>query len=360
MVSEHDEVRLRREGALGHILLNRPRAMNALNHGMVRSITRALEEWRDDDSVAVVAISGAGERGLCAGGDIVSIYEDARAGGAKTPAFWADEYRLNAEIARYPKPYVAVMDGIVLGGGVGLSAHGSHRVVTERTKTGMPEVTIGFMPDVGGTYLLSRAPGELGTHAALTGRMLSGAEAITLGLADSFVPSDRLDELLALLVRGDAHAAIAALAVPPPDHDLLEQLSWIDPGYAGDDVERIIMRLSESADERARAAASVILGKSPTSVTVTLAALRRARRLETLEQALDQEYRVAVRALAGPDIVEGIRAQVIDKDRNPQWSPADLASVTRDDVDGYFEELGDEELGLSRAPVARNAKVSRA
>ena len=183
------EVLFERRGRLGVVTLNRPNAVNALTAGMASAMLEQLTLWADDDAVAAVLVRGAGDRGLCAGGDIVAIYRDMLDGGDATAGFWAEEYRLNLLISEYPKPYVAFMDGLVLGGGVGISAHGSVRIVTERTRMGMPETTIGFVPDVGGTLLLSRSPGESGTHAALTGAHLSGADALFLGLADHFVPS---------------------------------------------------------------------------------------------------------------------------------------------------------------------------
>ncbi len=197
MTEEH--VVVRTEGRTGVVTLNRPKALNALTHDMVGTIAAALDRWEHDPEVATVVITGAGERGLCAGGDIRSIYEDARTGGKASAAFWRDEYRLNARIARYPKPYVAVMDGIVMGGGVGVSAHGSVRIVTERSKVAMPETGIGFVPDVGGTYLLALAPGELGTHLALTGAVVGARDALLCGLADHFVPADELPAFLAAL-----------------------------------------------------------------------------------------------------------------------------------------------------------------
>ncbi|HOB57822.1 MAG TPA: 3-hydroxyisobutyryl-CoA hydrolase, partial [Rhodoglobus sp.] len=207
------DVVITQRGRLGHVLLNRPQAINALTHEMVVQIAAALAAWATDDSVETVAISGAGERGLCAGGDVTAMYRSAVAEGAdagvEAAAFWADEYALNSAIAHYPKPYVALMTGVVLGGGVGVSAHGSHRVVTETTKLGMPEVTIGFVPDVGGTRLLARAPGELGTHLALTGGTMTGADAIALGFADWYVPSVALPALLDDLERMPAADAIA-------------------------------------------------------------------------------------------------------------------------------------------------------
>ncbi len=346
------EVLAHRTGRLGHIELNRPEALNALTRSMITEISAALVAWADDDSVATVLVTGTGERGLCAGGDVVGIYRSARGGGDEAAAFWADEYALNAVIAHYPKPYVAFMDGVVLGGGVGISAHGSVRVVTERTRLGMPEVGIGFTPDVGGTWLLSRAPGELGTHAALTGATFTGADAIALGLADHFVPSARLAELAAALETELADAVIARYAETAPPSALVAQREWIDSGYAGDDASAIVERLAGSPMEAARDAASTILTKSPTSVAVTLEALRRSRRATSLEEVLDQDYREGLRFLEGTDIVEGIRAQVIDKDRAPHWNPPTLAAVSRGDVEHYFASLDARELGLADRRVS--------
>lgn len=355
---EEPEVITRRSGLLGHLVLNRPQVMNALTHGMVTTIADTLDAWATDDGVATVAISGAGERGLCAGGDIVGIYRDATSGGDATARFWADEYTLNAAIARYRKPYVAIMDGVVLGGGVGVSAHGSIRVVTERTKLGMPEVGIGFVPDVGGSWLLSRAPGELGTHLAMTGGMGSGADAIALGFADHVVPSDRLPELLGALESEPAAQAVARLAVDAPASALAGQRSWIDECYSADDAGEVLARLQASSARYAAEAASAIASKSPTSVCLALASLRRARTLDSLEHALDQEYRVALRIMEGTEIIEGIRAQVIDKDRTPHWSPATIAEVSRADIDHYFEDLGPRELGLSLLSARQNRRTA--
>ena len=267
-------------------------------------------------------------------------------GGDATADFWAEEYRLNSLISGYPKPYVAFMDGLVLGGGVGISAHGSVRIVTERTRMGMPETTIGFVPDVGGTLLLSRSPGESGTHAALTGAHLSGSDALFLGLADHFVPSASLAELEVALEAEPVDAAVARFVEDAPSSVLAAQQEWIDACYSSDDAEEILRRLRTAGGEAADAA-DTIAGKSPTAVKVALASLRRAKDL-SLEEALEQEYRVGLRFLAGPDFREGIRAQVVDKDRDPHWQPASLADVSRDDVESYFAPLGDRELKLSK------------
>ncbi|HET7138605.1 MAG TPA: enoyl-CoA hydratase/isomerase family protein [Arthrobacter sp.] len=345
--SPGNEVLFGKRGHLGIITLNRPKAVNALNAGMVAAMLEQLTAWADDDGVATVLVHGAGERGLCAGGDIVAIYRDMLGGGTDTADFWQAEYQLNSLIARYPKPYVALMDGLVLGGGVGISAHGSVRVVTERTRTGMPETTIGFVPDVGGTWLLARSPGEAGTHAALTGAHLTGADALFLGLADHFVPSGSLPELAAALEHESAEAAVVRFAQDPPSSGLEAQRGWIDAAYAGADVEDIVRRLRTVGGEAA-AAATTIEAKSPTAVKVTLESIRRAKVL-TLDEALAQEYRVGLRFLAAPDFREGIRAQVVDKDRNPHWKPATLHEVNAADVERFFAPLGDRELNLNTA-----------
>jgi enoyl-CoA hydratase len=341
------DVRTAVHNGLGRITLDRPKAINALNHDMVKAIAAALDAWEHNDLVRAVVLDGEGERGLCAGGDIRSIYADARSGGTDSLAFWADEYRLNARIASYPKPYVALMDGLVMGGGVGVSAHGSLRVVTERSRVGMPEVGIGFVPDVGGTYLLSRAPGLLGTHIAFTTAQLSGADAIHSGLADYFVPSGRLGELVDALGEGAPSEIVRSFAEPAPVSELAAQQSWIDECYTAPTVEQILTRLREHG-EAASSAAKEIEGKSPTALKVTLRALRSAAELPDLETVLAQEFRISTAALHSPDFAEGIRAQIIDKDRNPAWSPATLAEVTDERVEAFFAPLGDDEWTVAR------------
>lgn len=321
---------------VGLITLNRPKAINSLTHHMVGEIDAALTAWKHDDDVTAVVVSGAGERGLCAGGDVVAIYHDAKAGGAATRQFWWDEYLLNAAIGRYPKPYVALMDGITMGGGVGISAHGSVRVVTETTKMAMPEVGIGFIPDVGGTFILSRTPGLLGVHAALTGAPFSGADAIAMGFADHFVPHERRAAFVDAILADGVDSAVTAFAEEPPPSPLLAQRDWIDHCYAGETVADIVAALRGHDAEPAKDAADLIASRSPVSVAVTLEAVRRAATLDTLEDVLRQEFRTSCRALRSHDLIEGIRAQLIDKDRNPQWQPASLAAVTEADVADYF------------------------
>jgi enoyl-CoA hydratase/carnithine racemase len=348
MTGVDDSVLLRTEGRAAYLTLNRPKALNALTHAMVRDIDEALTAWEHDTAVETVVLTGAGERGLCAGGDIRAIHDDARTGdGTASAAFWRDEYRLNARIARYPKPYVAVMDGIVMGGGVGVSAHAGVRIVTERSRIAMPETGIGFVPDVGGTYLLALAPGELGTHLALTGTPVGAGDAQLCGLADHFVPSEWLSPLVGELAHAPVREVLGRYVRQAPPGRLAAARSWIDPCYSADTVEEIVGRLLDHGDSAAKEAAETLLAKSPTALKVTLAALRRARRLGPLEKVLDQEYRISCVALAAPDLVEGIRAQVIDKDRTPRWSPATLAEVTDADVDRFFAPLGERELRLA-------------
>ncbi|MFE5567375.1 enoyl-CoA hydratase/isomerase family protein [Amycolatopsis japonica] len=323
------------ESGIGRITLNRPRALNSLNHGMVLAMLDHLETWRADPGVRAVLIDGAGDRGLCAGGDIRAIYEDARDGGTASLPFWADEYRLNLLISRYPKPYLALMDGLVMGGGVGVSAHGSHRIVTERSRVGMPETGIGFVPDVGGTYLLSRTPGELGTHIALTAGAISGPDAIHCGLADHFVSSERIPDLLDALTSRPTDDALALIAEPAPPSALAGDAAWIDHCYAAGTVEEILARL-HAAGDAAATAAKEIEAKSPTALKVTLRALRSAAAMPDLETVLAQEYRISAHALSTAEFAEGIRAQIIDKDRAPKWSPATLSEVDDRIVDAYF------------------------
>lgn len=334
-MTENEDVLVSVRNGVGILTLNRPKAINSLNDAMVAGMSEALHAWENDESVHTVLLTGSGERGLCAGGDVVALYHSAREGGADARRFWYDEYLLNAYIGSYPKPYVALMDGIVMGGGVGVAAHGTVRIATDTTKMAMPEVGIGFIPDVGGTYLLSRAPGRLGLHAALTGAPFSGADAIAMGFADHYVPHDKLAAFTESLVADGVENALATYAVEPPAGPLLDQRAWIDECYAGDTVADIVTALRGHGGA-AEKAADLIATRSPIALAVTLEAVRRAAKLETLEDVLRQEYRTSCASVKSHDFVEGIRAQLVDKDRNPQWSPASIAAVTPADVEAYF------------------------
>lgn len=350
-VAPEDEVLFEQRGRLGLVTLNRPRAINALTHRMVQLIRPTLARWANDDSVATVAIVGTGDRGLCAGGDIVSLYNDAISGdGAASAEFWFDEYHLNSEIARFAKPIVAVQDGIVLGGGIGISAHASHRVVTERGRLGLPEVGIGFVPDVGATWLLSHAPGEIGTFLALTAASVGAADAIEAGLSDVHIRSENIASLLTALTTTDAGEAVLLLAEDPGEAPLRAARSWIEAAFAAGSVTEVISRLRTTGIAEADAAATAIAAKSPTALAVTRESLRRAAQLSSLEEVLDQEYRVSLRMLKAHDFTEGVRAQVIDKDRNPRWEPA--GDVDAADIRAFFEPLDDRELGLAARTAA--------
>jgi enoyl-CoA hydratase len=335
--NDTEEILTRIDGRVGFVTLNRPKAINSLTQGMVTAMDATLTDWADDDRVGAVVVAGAGDRGLCAGGDVVAIYHSAQADGAQARQFWFDEYRLNARIGRFPKPYVALMDGIVMGGGLGIGMHGSVRVVTDTSKIAMPEVGIGLIPDVGGTLLLSRTPGLLGLHVALTGAPFSGADAIALGFADHYVPHAQLQAFSTAIVADGVSPALRAYAEEPPSSELGAQREWIDDCFAGETITDIIAALRSHDEGPAHDAADLISTRSPIALAVTLASVRRAAGYTTLEEALITEYRVSCAAVRSHDLVEGIRAQVVDKDRNPKWSPASLAAVTDEDVAAYFQ-----------------------
>ncbi|AYE97424.1 3-hydroxyisobutyryl-CoA hydrolase [Mycobacterium paragordonae] len=342
VTGESDEILTRVVDGVGYITLNRPKAINSLNQTMVDLLSTVLIRWARDDAVRAVVLTGAGERGLCAGGDVVALYHSARKDGVDARRFWRDEYLMNGLIGRFAKPYVAVMDGIVMGGGVGVSAHANTRVVTDASKVAMPEVGIGFIPDVGGMYLLSRAPGKLGLHAALTGAPFNGADAIALGFADHYVPHTELDAFTTAVATNGVEGALARHATEPPPSELAAQREWIDECYSADSVIDIVAALRGHRAGPANEAADLISTRSPIALSVTFEAARRAADLETLEDVLVQDYRVSSASSRSHDFVEGIRAQLVDKDRNPKWSPASLAEVTVADVAAYFAPVDDD------------------
>lgn len=342
-----DQLIIEQKGRLGVITLNRPKAINALTFEMVKGIRAQLLEWKDDESVQTVLFRGAGDRGLCAGGDIVSIYHSIKAGDfAQGEEFFATEYSMNHLIGEYPKPIVAFQDGIVLGGGVGISGHASHRVATERTRWGMPETGIGFVPDVGGTYLISRLPSEFGLHVGMTGEHITGADAVALGLSTHHVSSETLDEIAAALETEDPESVLARFATEPGDSPLWEQRPWIDECYAKDTPAKIIEALRARDEEAAHKAADRLETLSPTAISVTLAAVRRARHAKDLGTVLKTEYRTTAAHLRGQDFAEGIRALLVDKDKNPQWRPATLDEVTAELVESHFAEPESGDLTL--------------
>ncbi len=337
-ISTPAELLVERRGRALWLTLNRPEALNALNLAMARTIHRALFNGAADPDVERIVIEGAGDKAFCAGGDVALLARRGREDKALYEGFFHDEYRMNQAIARIPTPYVAILDGVTMGGGVGLSIHGPFRVATERTLFAMPETGIGLIPDVGCTHALARLPGEIGTWLALTGARLKAADCIYAGIATHYVPSDRLDVLRELLSENTE-----------PVGDILEMLDGsagltslpalrdgIDFHFGHDTVEAILASLAEG-DAWAQAQAAIIRTMSPTSCKLTLAGLRSAANA-SIEDALIAEYRMVCEIRNGHDFFEGVRAQLLDKDRKPLWSPARLEDVSDEDVARHFEE----------------------
>ncbi len=341
------EIRFERQGRAAIVTLTRPKALNALTHTMVLALARALTKWERDDAVHLVAIRGEG-RAFCAGGDIMDIYHAGRAGTPLT-GFFADEYRLNAHIGRFSKPYVALIDGIVMGGGVGVSVHGSHRVFGDNASFAMPEVGIGFFPDVGGAHFLPRLAGHAGMWLGLTGSRIGQGDSLALGVATHAVASADLDAVLDRLCEtGDADAAAAAFAAEVPAKMDAGQRKAIARHFSGASLDAIVRSLQAAAgegDEFAAATLKTMLAKSPTSLRVAFRQIREGARL-SMDDCMRMEFRILNRMLAGKDFYEGIRAVLIDKGDTPRWRPADLASVTDAAVDAYFAPLGTAELEL--------------
>jgi enoyl-CoA hydratase len=317
-----------RDGRVGRVRLNRPKALNALDIGMIRAITAALREWRDIPEVHAVVIEGEGERAFCAGGDIRAIRQRQLDGRKEeVEAFFSEEYALNLLIATYPKPYVALVDGICMGGGIGVSVHGTARVASEHALFAMPETAIGFFPDIGATYVLPRLPGALGTYLALTGARVQGADAVHAGLATHFVPRAGLASLSAAVAR-DGVAVLAAHAAPLPAFSLAPHRMVIDHAFAADSVPEIIARLERDGGAFARETVKTLRTMSPSSLVWSLRLLRQGAQ-RTLPACLDAELRATRTVTAGHEFIEGVRAMVVDKDRAPNWSPARVEDVDR-------------------------------
>ena len=321
-----DAVIARRDGRAGRILLNRPAALNALDLEMVRSFTRALEQFRDDPHVHVVVVEGAGDRAFCAGGDIRAL-RDNQLKGDRGPveAFFSEEYALNRLIAGYPKPYAALIDGICMGGGIGVSVYGAYRVATEHAMFAMPETAIGFFPDIGATYFLPRMPGRIGVYLGLSGARVRGADAVHTGFATQFTPRAQLAALSQALAT-DGAAALAQFAAPLPAFSLAEQRGLIDRCFGAATVPEIVRGLEADGGAWATQTLAQLRGVSPSALCWTLLALRHGEDL-TLPQALDAEFRLTRTTMAHPDFAEGVRAMVVDKDRTPRWEPDRIEAV---------------------------------
>lgn len=341
------------EGKVGRITLDRQPALNALTLEMAEEIDALLSNWADDAAVRLVVIDAAGGRAFCAGGDITNLYQCMRSGDiAQAQRFFVSEYRLDQMIARYAKPIVAIMHGIVIGGGVGVSAHASHRIVTDRTVLVLPECSIGLIPDVGTSLLLGRAPGRMGEYIGLTGLRLGAADCIATGFADKVVPADKLGDLVAAFVAEADVAVIERFAVVPGPSALVENAGAVAAVFEADTPSEIVARLKRSSAAWAEAALEAIGKASPMSVHCALAAIRQARAVNTIEAALANEYRFVTRALTYGDFQEGIRAVVIDKDRKPEWQDRSLDAIAPAAVEAMFAGLGDSELDFDRSAGA--------
>ncbi|MGY6409572.1 MAG: 3-hydroxyisobutyryl-CoA hydrolase [Alkalilacustris sp.] len=341
------DVAIRIEGRAGRITLTRPKALNALTHGMVRAIDAALIAWAGDPAVAVVVIDAEGERAFCAGGDIAAIHATGSRGDyGPARAFWREEYRMNARLGAYGKPVVALMQGFVMGGGVGLGGHVSHRVVGAGTRVAMPECGIGLVPDVGGSALLARAPLGLGRYLGLTGARMGPGCAILAGFADHYLPEERWPALIARLVaEGDADA-VAGMSGPPPESPLGAAAPAVGWAFGAGDVAAILDRLDRCEGDWVGPARKALERGSPLSMAVTLAMLERLGGGADLAGALAQEYRATHRLIAEGDLVEGIRALIIDKDNAPRWRHAGPGAVTPAEAAGIIAPLGDDELSF--------------
>jgi len=333
-------------GGIGRITLNRPKARNALNVAMVLAIKEQLDAWEIDPEVRAAVVVGAGEHGLCAGGDVRDMQASAIRGDDGAAEFFRAEYRMNARIHQFAKPYISIMDGLAMGGGIGVSAHGSVRIVTERSLLAMPEVTIGICPDIGATWLLSRAPGQLGTFLALTGSTFGPGDAIYCGFADYFMPVADLANFLHRLESEAVASLLNEMTVDAPASPLEVARPWVDECFAFDSVGEILAALDAHPNPEAKATADLIRTKSPSAVAVTLEAMRRASTLTTVEEALEAEFAVSCYMMYDHDAIEGIRALIVDKDKNPQWQLPTNAAVSREYVEAAFAPSKYGSLGL--------------
>lgn len=349
------EILFEEKGGIGLITLNRPMALNALTLGMIREMDPKLQAWEQDDSIKAVVIKGAGEKAFCAGGDVRAVWEAGREGGNLTKEFFYEEYVLNRRIHTFPKPYVALLDGITMGGGVGLSVHGSHRIVSERLMFAMPETAIGLFPDVGGSWFLNKCPGESGMYLALTGARLKAADAMAVGIATEYVPSEQIEELELTLSSADWSAGdaqtiiddiVASFAQDAGEAAIAENFGVIDRCFGRDSVEEIVAALEDDGGDFAAETLKFLSKKSPTSMKLSFKQLREGRKL-SFDDCMTMEYRLSQACMAGNDFYEGIRAVLVDKDHAPKWKPERLEDVSDASIDAAFEALGDRDLTFS-------------
>lgn len=330
-----ESVLVRKDGRVGRILLNRPRALNALDVGMIRLCARALEDWREDPSVDAVVIEGEGDRAFCAGGNIREVRARALAREtADVEAFFSEEYALDLAISEYPKPYIALIDGICMGGGIGVSIHGDYRVATEHAVFAMPETGIGFFPDIGASYFLPRLPGSLGIYLGLTGTLIHGTDAVHAGFATHFVSRGRLATLSEALA-ADGPAALGPAAAPLLPFSLASHRPAIDRCFSADTIPEILRQLEAEGSDWARETIATLRGRSPSSLCWSLEIMRRGART-TLPRALQNELALTRTVTQHHDFIEGVRAMVVDKDRNPKWQHARIEDVQPEEIARMF------------------------
>lgn len=340
-----DDVLIKTEGRVGRIRLNRPKAIHALNTGMCRAIVEALDSWAEDGSIEAVLIDHAEGRGFCAGGDIRMIAESGAGDGQAAREFFREEYRMNHRLFTFAKPIVAFMDGITMGGGVGISLPAKFRVATENTKFAMPETGIGLFPDVGGGWYLSRLPGRMGQYLALTGHRLDGAECLALGLATHFIDAAELESVKGHIVERPSEIALIldGCSCPQGDARILAHKGAIDRLFASDRLEDVLAALEADNSEWARAQLEALASKSPQTMKVSLKLLLDGRTMPTFEDEMRQEFAVASHVVQRHDFIEGVRALIVDKDNAPRWNPATAEAVTDHLIDQIFAPLAADE-----------------
>ena len=330
---------------IAEVTLNRPRSLNALTLEMVRQLDPQLSLWQEDSRVRAVLVRGGGGKAFCAGGDIQKLYEDST-GATIRRDFFREEYRLNRRIHNFAKPYIAIMNGITMGGGVGLSVHAKVRIATENTLFAMPETGIGLFPDVGGSWFLPRLPGEIGMYLALTGARLNGADCIYSRICDYFIPSDGHNKLLSILRKGEPISdTLMLLCRVPAASSLALHREAIDRCFSGNSVEEILQNLSGVGSDWAGEQISLISSKSPTSLKISFQQLRRGKRLD-FDSCMKMEYRLSQHVMAGHDFFEGVRSVVVDRDNTPKWSPSSLFELSESDVEKYFDPLAEDDLSF--------------
>jgi enoyl-CoA hydratase len=336
-----DEVLALVEGGVGRLRLNRPKAIHALTHGMCGRMIEALLAWRDDPAIAAVIVDHAEGRGFCAGGDIRLLADSAKTDGVAARAFWHLEYRLNHLMFVYPKPIVAFMDGVTMGGGVGISQPARYRVATERTLYAMPETGIGLFPDVGGGWYLPRLPGRTGRYLAVTGARIDGADALALGIATHFIPSDALDAVKARIVAAPARidAILAEAHGAPPPGKLADVRADIDRLFASDRLEDICAALEADGSDWAQRQRETIATKSPQTMKVALRQLAQGAAMTDFADVMRMEYGLACHVLTRPDFVEGVRAVIVDRDNAPRWDPPSIAATPDSLIEAIFAPL---------------------